>query len=263
MKTKLTIRRWLSVALCGTAVALGTGWAAAQYQSSGPQSQAASALGDVTTVRGKVAKETTNPPGDVDGWVLEDGKTVNFPPHAYQSLREWIKTGDEIVVQTTPRTDPRGRQLQVAVTIQKGDRTVTIEPPKRHEPNFEREEPMKLSGNVTGFHENPHGDVDGIFLDDDTEVKFPPHMGRKIQGAVSVGDTITAEGKRHVTPKGDLHLRADVITAKSETIEIDHPKGPKPPPHDHGPQEDWMTKKQADEMISELRAIRKLLENRN
>jgi hypothetical protein len=267
MKMNLTIRRWLSVALCTAAVTLSSCWAIAQYQQENSPNDDAPYRQDtpqsgVTSMNGKIVKETKNPHGDIDGWILEDGTAVHFPPHVYRSFQDQIKPGDSIAVQVTPRTDRDGRQIKEVVTVQKGDRTFTVEPPRRDRSEHVKEEAMKRSGTVTGFHENPHGDVDGIFLDDDTEVKFPPHMGDKIQNAVAIGDTIIAQGNRHVTPKGDVHLRADFITAKNTSIEIDHPKSPKPP-KDHGPQEDWMTKKQADEMISELRAIRKLLEKRS
>ena len=63
---------------------------------------------------------------------------------------------------------------------------------------------------------------------------------------------------RHETPKGDVHLHAEEITADGYAYTIDAPKPPK-----HGPgHEDWMTKKQADEMLTELRAIRKLMEEK-
>lgn len=121
---------------------------------------------------------------------------------------------------------------------------------------------MKAKGTISSFHENHHGDVDGFTLDDDTEVKFPPHVGESLQDGMSVGTKVNVKGQRHETPEGDIHLHADEITADGYTYTIDQPKGPKPPKHGP-PHEDWMTRKQADDVIKELRAIRELLETRS
>ncbi len=131
-----------------------------------------------------------------------------------------------------------------------------------HEEVRTTEKPMKAKGKIVSFHENKHGDVDGFLLSDDTTVKFPPHMGESLVKELKIGIVVSVNGRRHETPKGEVHLHAVDITANGNVHTIDSPK---PPKHDQGHERghaDWMTKKQADEMLSELRAIRKLMEER-
>ncbi len=115
---------------------------------------------------------------------------------------------------------------------------------------------MKAKGKIVEIQENKHGDADGFLLSDGTTVKFPPHVGESLMNDLKVGKLIDVNGRRHETPKGEVHLHADEIISGGYTYTIDSPKPPK-----HGPeQEAWMTKRQADEMLAELRAIRALLE---
>jgi hypothetical protein len=86
---------------------------------------------------------------------------------------------------------------------------------------------MNASGVVEKFATNRHGDVDGLLLADGTEVKMPPHQGRELQALVKEGDKVQIEGRKHVTPHGDVHLHADRITAVAtgSSIERDGPGG--------------------------------------
>lgn len=127
----------------------------------------------------------------------------------------------------------------------------------RHRENHQ-EQPMKAQGKITTFNSNEHNDVDGFTLDDDTRVKFPPHVGESLQEGMEVGTDVSVKGHKHKTPEGEIHLLAEEITAAGYTYTIDHPK----PPKHGGRREDWMSRKQADEMLKELRSIRRLLEQR-
>ena len=117
---------------------------------------------------------------------------------------------------------------------------------------------MKANGKIVSFHENKQGDVDGFLLSDDTTVKFPPHTGESMVKGLKIGSEVNVNGRRHETPKGEVHLHAVDITANGIVHTINSPK---PPKQEQG-HADWMTKKQADEVLSELRTIRKLMEER-
>lgn len=51
-----------------------------------------------------------------------------------------------------------------------------------------------VSGTVTGWKANHHGDTDGFYLEDGSEVGFPPHRAAEIQAVVRVGADIEASG---------------------------------------------------------------------
>jgi hypothetical protein len=58
-------------------------------------------------------------------------------------------------------------------------------------------DPQKLPtmlAKVTQYSLTPRGDVDGVILEDGTQVHLPPHLGGQIVQAIKPGDTITVRG---------------------------------------------------------------------
>jgi hypothetical protein len=43
---------------------------------------------------------------------------------------------------------------------------------------------------------NPHGEVDGLLLNDGTQINFPPHMTDELVGAVKPGQQVGIQGDR-------------------------------------------------------------------
>jgi nucleotide-binding universal stress UspA family protein len=56
---------------------------------------------------------------------------------------------------------------------------------------------VTVSGTVRGWKENPHGDQDGFYLEDGTEVRFPPHRAREIQRIIREGRPVEISGIWH------------------------------------------------------------------
>lgn len=246
---------WLATVLSIGTLGLGTAWALAQSTSRSTE---------VTNIEGKVKELTRNDHNDPDGWKLTDGQIVHVPPHAFEDLSALVKTGVSVKASTVKTQRPDGTTVNEAVVVEVDDQTIAILPPMPPMPPTPHldEKPMKAKGKIVSFNENKHGDVDGFLLSDDTTVKFPPHMGESLGKELKIGTEVSVNGRRHETPKGDVHLHANEITAGGDTYTIDAPKPPKHGPAHEARHEDWMTKKQADEMLSELRAIRKLMEEK-
>jgi len=85
-------------------------------------------------------------------------------------------------------------------------------------------------GNVVQFTQNPKGELDGLILDRDRQVHFPPHLGRKVAKTIAIGDKIHVRGIR---PRGATVIAA-VSLGKSHGTEIidngpDAEKQRKPP----------------------------------
>lgn len=51
-----------------------------------------------------------------------------------------------------------------------------------------------VTGKVAQYLPTPRGEVDGLLLDDGTEVHFPPHMSTELVFAVKPGDSVTIHG---------------------------------------------------------------------
>ncbi|RCS54286.1 hypothetical protein DTL42_03840 [Bremerella cremea] len=219
-------------------------------------------------IEGKIVEPVLNDHGDAEGWKLEDGQILHLPPHAFRELSKEVSPGDTVRAAVASKRLPDGREVKEIVSLQVGDKTLTVHPPRRPKPGLvppphdpAKEKPMKANGTITEFHKNPHGDVDGFTLDDGTDVMFPPHNAEAVEQACQVGSEVHVKGHRHETPEGDIHLQADEITSGDQVIRLERPKPPKPPKH--GPAgEPGISHKQADDILHELRAIRRLLEER-
>lgn len=53
---------------------------------------------------------------------------------------------------------------------------------------------VTVSGTVRGWKENRHGERDGLYLEEGTEVRFPPHQAREIQGLIRQGTPVEILG---------------------------------------------------------------------
>jgi hypothetical protein len=51
-----------------------------------------------------------------------------------------------------------------------------------------------IQGRVAQYSLTPRGEVDGLILDDGTEVHLPPHLGAQLVAAVKPGDQVTVRG---------------------------------------------------------------------
>jgi hypothetical protein len=71
-------------------------------------------------------------------------------------------------------------------------------------------------GNVVQFTQNPKGELDGLILDRDRQVHFPPHLGRQVAKAIAIGDKVHVRGVR---PRGAPVIAA-VSLGKSHGTEI-------------------------------------------
>lgn len=73
-------------------------------------------------------------------------------------------------------------------------------------------ESVTVRGVVKEFTTAPKGEVDGLMLDDDTCVHWPPHMADRFTDIVAKGDKIKVTGFRETGPKGDTKLEVSSLT---------------------------------------------------
>ena len=75
---------------------------------------------------------------------------------------------------------------------------------------------VNLQGKMVGYLVNPFGEIDGVFLDNGTLVKMPPHMSDDVAALVKPGDVITLQGE----PEAESSFEAYSITntASNQTL---------------------------------------------
>jgi hypothetical protein len=78
------------------------------------------------------------------------------------------------------------------------------------------------SGAVTELIRNPRGDVDGLRLDDGTEVRFPAASGEKLANVVAVKDRVTIEGWTHAG-ESEIHATTIKHEASGKVVVVDRP----------------------------------------
>lgn len=87
----------------------------------------------------------------------------------------------------------------------------------------------EITGQVDCFILNPKGDLDGLVLDGDRLVHFPPHLSARVAALVQPGDTLRVHGVR---PRGAGMVAAiRLITADGQTIVDDGPEAGKAERH--------------------------------
>lgn len=64
--------------------------------------------GEATVLRGVVARFTTAPKGETDGFVMDDGTWVHWPPHLQDRVKEAFSKGDRVRVAGWWKTGKKG-----------------------------------------------------------------------------------------------------------------------------------------------------------
>ena len=97
-------------------------------------------------------------------------------------------------------------------------------PPPRKGPGPGRgtEKTVTANGVVTSFHKGRDGDVDGLRLDDGTEVRFPPDASEKLTSVISLKDRVTIEGWK-LSGESEIHAATIKNEASGQVVKVDRP----------------------------------------
>lgn len=150
------------------------------------------------TTQGTVARFLTNPDGDVDGFMTDDGMLVRFPPHMSAQLTATVRKGDSVQVSGTP--DGAGNFTAQRVTDTRNGRQLIDQPPlpgARPLPGAARGQGLaRLSaqGQVAHVTTAPRGEPDGVILSDGTIIKLTPPVAQQFATLVRTGATVSAQG---------------------------------------------------------------------
>jgi hypothetical protein len=96
-------------------------------------------------------------------------------------------------------------------------------PPRKSEkPGRKAEKTLTAAGVVAAFHKSRNGEVDGLRLDDGTEVRFPAAASKKLAGVVSLKDRITIEGWTYAG-ESEIHAATIKNEASGKAVDVDRP----------------------------------------
>jgi hypothetical protein len=86
-----------------------------------------------------------------------------------------------------------------------------------------------IQGTVRSSSYGPAGDVNGVMLDQGTEVHVPPDQASQLNSLAPIGARIQASGWIHTGPLGDTHLDATTITNLNNSATMTFQTPPPPP----------------------------------
>lgn len=189
-------------------------------------------------VSGMVARFLVNPHGIPDGFLLEDGQEVHFPPHMAPEIEAALAAAPKTQVRIRG-VRPRAAPVLAAVAIAIGERRIEDQGPpehhhKPHKPGHREKETEQ--GVVSRWLHGPKGERRGFLLESGTLVRFPKHAAEEAEAVVTLGGEIAVRGKALDTSYGrviDAHAMGPTVKELRD-LDDDKPKKPKPH-HRHGP----------------------------
>jgi hypothetical protein len=93
-------------------------------------------------------------------------------------------------------------------------------------PMWDASQLPETRGTVKQYTLTPRGDVDGLILNDGTEVKLPPHLTAQVVFVIHPGDAVSVRGLRaRATPLVDANSVTNVASGKS-VVDNGPPDGP-------------------------------------
>lgn len=185
----MTRTRTLLLASAAVALLGGAGARAATTATSG-----ANALPSYT---GTVKHFTITPRGTIDGVILGNGTDVMFPPYLSTRIAYAVKLGDTVTIHGLKAANEPVVQ-GVSISDSTTSQSVTDNGPPagfgRH--NHGRPQRMMVQGTVAQYLYGPHGEKNGVLLDDGTALHMPPPALAKpsIAAMLKPGDKVAAVG---------------------------------------------------------------------
>jgi hypothetical protein len=233
-----------TVLLAATLLAGAGGAVIAQTTPGAATPEAAAGAADtqsLPTIQGRVAQYSLTPRGDVDGLILDDGTQVHMPPHLGAQLVMIAKPGDAVSVRGL-----KARALPVVqaaqVTNSATNQSVTDNGPPggphggphggRGPHGGPAGEAMTAQGRIKQALYGPRGDMNGVLLDDGTQVHLPPPEAQRLAAQLATGRTLFVSGTGMASPLGTVIAAQELGPDRTQLAQVAAP--PPPPGGPHG-----------------------------
>jgi hypothetical protein len=147
-----------------------------------------------TEVEGTVLQYLLNPRGEVDGLLLDDRTVIKFPPHLARELVQVVKPKERVRANGHLEAEKLLKAHVIAnPTTGRAIREIKPTPPERAGALGPLQS-LAVTGVIRLVKRNPHGEIDGVVLEDGTLLHLPPHGGRQFAGFLREGRSLAATG---------------------------------------------------------------------
>jgi hypothetical protein len=188
-------------------------------------------------IKGRVAAYSLTPRGDVDGLLMEDGTEIHLPPHLGPQLTFAVKPGDAVTVRGLKARAVPVVQAMSATNDATSQAVVDTGPaggPRG--PHGARGaaagQPMEAQGRVKAQLYGPRGELNGVLLDDGTQVHLPPPEAQRLAAQLAPGQTVFVSGNGMSSPLGRVIGVQAIGPNRSQLAQIAAPPPPGGPGHD-------------------------------
>jgi hypothetical protein len=191
---------------------------------------------------GKVAQYTLTPRGGVDGFILDDGSQVQISPHLAPQIVFIAKPGDNVTIHGV-KASSGSLILALSVANDAGGPTLVAE-----QPHHRDHKGVVAQGRIKLQLRNRRDEVDGVLLEDGTEIRLWPREAERIAPQLAPGQTIYARGFGRTTLLGHIVLARAIGPTEAEATELPWPRmmmhggvgGDQQRPGEPGPEHDGM-----------------------
>jgi hypothetical protein len=192
--------------------------------------------GQLPTIKGQVAQYSLTPRGDVDGLILTDGMEVHLPPHLGAQLVFTAKPGDAVTIHgLQARAIPMVQAVQITNDATNQSVTDTGPGGPSRGPGG-AEQGMEAQGRIKASLFGPRGELNGVLLDDGTQIHLPPPEAQRLAAQLAPGQTIYASGFGSASPLGRSLAARAIGPSRTQLAQIAAPPpGRRPPPPPAGP----------------------------
>jgi len=175
----------------------------------------------VSTVTGKVVKLQANDDFVFDGFYMisgSDSLLVKFPAHLGSQISPVAKQGSQITVSGVSESPGLGTKEMKMVSLIAGGKTLTDNPPATPITPVQ-ETTVTGNGKVTSLQTDREGKINGVFIDNKTVLRFPPHVSGQLGNTIAKGSAISYSGSQKNKEQGEILLE-DYKVIRCNTITV-------------------------------------------
>lgn len=167
---------------------------------------------------GKVARYSLTPRGGVDGFILEDGSQVQISQRLAPQIVFVAKPGDSITVHGV-KASSGSLILALSVVNDAGGPILVAE-----QPHHMGHKGIVAQGRIKLQLRNRRDEVNGVLLEDGTEIRLWPKEAERLAPQLAPGQTIYARGFGRTTLLGRVVVARAIGPTEAEATILPRPR---------------------------------------